>query len=309
MADDRSDFVERRRRRIGASDVAAALTGAFNQSPASVIAGKLGLVEKRSTDRMFLGLALEDKVIDAAAALLGLSVVARQYEATHPEHAWFTATCDALLDDRDESNGPWPLEVKTTSNPEGYPEHYLTAQMTAQMVCCGVRIGYSATSHLHTGMLEVHRYELQGEQASAVMTTAEALWEFLRLGRVPAAMFPSDNELWSRLYPRSEDRAVVLEAWLVDELIRTRTAAADAAALADRIEAVVKEALGSAAIGTVDGVPRIRWTTYNSRRVDVKELEKEVPELVERHRTNSMARRFTIISPPKPQDSKEKKIT
>jgi predicted phage-related endonuclease len=292
---DHNDFVERRRHRVGASDVAAALTGSFGLSPAAVIGGKLGLLADQPTDRMRLGLALEDKVIDAAAVLLGVTVEARQVEVPHPDYPWLVATCDALV--RPATGWRFPLEVKTTSNPDGYPEEYLETQLTAQMLCLGVTKGFSAVRNLATGEFTVREHRLDDDVAEMVLGMAKTLWEYLDTGTLPPAMFPGDSQLWNRLHPQSTGTHVELDADLFEELVVAKEDAQQYANIYDLLEAKVKEQLGEAEIGTVDGVPRIRWRTYTQRRIDLKSLEAENPDLVEAHRKESSARRFGVVAP------------
>jgi predicted phage-related endonuclease len=301
-----ADFLERRRHRIGASDIAAGLTGCFSSSPASVIATKLGLLEDRPpTDRMRLGLALEDRVIDSAAALLGATVTGRQVEVTHPVYEWLVATTDALVTVETGDDRRYPLEVKTTSNPAGYPADYLTAQLTAQMLCCDVGRGFTAVRNLILGTLEVREHELDREIAVAVVEMAQALWDHLQTGIVPSPIFPSDADLWGRLYPRSSPETVELPADLVAELVEARADLKTSEARADLLEAQVKEALGEAEAGTVDGVLRVRWPTVTSRRLDLKALEAVAPDLVDQHRKDSSTRRFTVVISPIKQTRKE----
>lgn len=292
-----SDFAERRRHRIGASDVAAALTGSWGQSPASIIAGKLGRIENPATDRMRLGLALEDSVIDAAAALLQVDVIDRQVETQHPEWPWLVATVDAVVAARGTTFPVRPLEVKTTSNPDGYPEPYLEAQLAVQCACMGVPVGYSAVRNLATWDLKVRQHYLDDDVLEVILRMAESLWGYLDSGVLPPAMFPADSALWNRLHPQSTGAQVELDAALVEELVVAKADADQYSLIYDVVEAKVKEALGDYEVGTVDGVPRIRWRTIISKRVDLKSLEAEAPDLVEAHRKESTARRFGVVAP------------
>jgi predicted phage-related endonuclease len=296
-----TDFAQRRKGRIGASDVAAAITGIFG-SPAAVIAGKLDLVDKQPTPRMLLGLSLEDRVIDSAAALLGATVAGRQVEVTSPDYPWLTATCDALLELGD---GPGsPLEVKTTHNPDGYPSEYLEAQLHAQMICCQTTRGFSAVRNLTTGELTVVEHQADPVIGVAVVEMGEILWEHLQAGTVPSPVFPADSDLWNRLHPVSTAATVELPDDLVTALVAARAEAKHAQNRADVLEAEIKERLGDCETGTVDGAPAVLWRTVISRRVDLKSLEAVAPELVEEHRKESTARRFTVVSPIHPSSRK-----
>jgi predicted phage-related endonuclease len=292
-----TEWLERRRHRIGASDVAAALTGSWGQSPASVIAGKLDQLDDTPTERMLLGLALEDRVVDSAAALLGATVVVRQAEVACPVYPWLVATCDALVIVEHADTTLYPLEVKTTSNPDGYPADYLESQLHVQMVCCEVGRGFSAVRNLATGTLDVREHRADPWITAAVLTMGQALWDHLQTGVVPSPTFPADSELWNRLHPTSMPGTVELPGFLVDELREARADLKAAENRAGLVEAKVKELLGDFELGAVDGTPAVRWQTVTSRRVDLKTLEAAAPDLVGEHRKESTARRFTVLSP------------
>jgi predicted phage-related endonuclease len=291
------DFEERRRHRIGASDVAAALSGAFDQTPASIVASKLEILDRAEpTERMVRGHALEDRTVDAAATLLDLDVLGRQVEVAHPEHPWLVATLDALVVTADDRFAP--LEVKTTSSPDGYPDEYLSAQLHTQMACLSVEVGFSAVWDIPRSTLTVTEHRADPVVTYAAVEMAHVLWEHLSDRRIPKACYPADASLWNRLRPASLSRSVELPDELVADLVAARAELKAATGRADVLEAQVKELLDTAELGTVDGVPRVRWQTVTSRRVDLKTLELEAPELVEAHRVPSTVRRFTVLSPP-----------
>jgi hypothetical protein len=205
------------------------------------------------------------------------------------------ATLDALLSVAGESQ-PLPLEVKTTSNPDGYPLEYLEAQLHAQMACCGVDRGFSAVRNLVTGELHVVEHQADPVITAAVLEMAETLWAHLCAETIPEPTFPSDADLWSRLYPQSTSAAVEIPVALFQGLVAAREEAQKAQNRADLLEAQVKEELGDSSIGMVRGAAVVVWRTVSSRRVDLKALEADAPELVEAHRKESTSRRFGIVA-------------
>jgi predicted phage-related endonuclease len=300
------DFVERRRHRIGASDVAGALTGAFGNSPASVIARKLNAVaDVEPTFRMATGLRLEDRLVTACAELLGVTVVDRQLEVASDQHPFLVATCDAVVsfDGMDDSYR-FPLEVKTTSNPAGYPPDYLDVQLHAQMHCLDTNVGSSAVWNLVTHELTVGTHHEDPKITAAVLSMARTLWEHLCSGTIPAPTFPADSDLWNRLHPASVPGTVDLPAAVVEELSLARAEARQAQNRADVLEAEIKQLLGDKERGLVDGVPAVLWRTVVSHRLDTKTLQQSEPDIADRYRTETQTRRFTLVSPVKPQTRK-----
>ena len=59
----------------------------------------------------------------------------------------------------------------------------------------------------------------------------------------------------------------------------------------------VKFAMGDAEIGLVNGKESVRWTTVESRRIDIKKLRELLPEeAVEQLEIATISRRFSIVS-------------
>ena len=59
----------------------------------------------------------------------------------------------------------------------------------------------------------------------------------------------------------------------------------------------VKFAMGDAEIGLVNGKESVRWTSVESRRIDVKKLRELLPEeAIEQLEVASISRRFSIVS-------------
>jgi len=296
-------FVERRRHRIGASDVAAALTGAFDQSPASIITQKLGLLDQKPvTAAMQRGLELESRVIDAAASLLDLDVVGRQHEAHHPALSGFVATLDALV--VVAGVGFVPLEVKTTNG--DYPLDYVEAQVHAQMACVGAVRGLSAVWNPNVGTLTVREHLRDPAVAQAVYRMARFLWNHLEAGTVPPPTFGADSSLMNRLHPQSTPGSVDLDAELVAELRDADTGARAAKERLELVQARVKEQLGDYDLGAVDGEPVVRWRTVTERRVDFGALQADHSDLLNEYRQTSSVRRFTLVSPTRTTTNRKK---
>ena len=65
---------------------------------------------------------------------------------------------------------------------------------------------------------------------------------------------------------------------------------------ADLMAEQVKAALGQSEVGLVNGREAVRWSTVESRRVDVKKLREVLPEeVIAKLETVTVSRRFTIV--------------
>jgi predicted phage-related endonuclease len=65
---------------------------------------------------------------------------------------------------------------------------------------------------------------------------------------------------------------------------------------ADIAQEQVKYAMGDSEIGLVNGKETVRWTTVESRRIDVKKLRELLPEEAIAELENvTISRRFTVV--------------
>jgi predicted phage-related endonuclease len=66
---------------------------------------------------------------------------------------------------------------------------------------------------------------------------------------------------------------------------------------ADEYEQIIKAALGEASVGLVNGREAVRWTAVETSRIDTKKVQELLPkELVDRFRTTTQSKRFTVVT-------------
>jgi predicted phage-related endonuclease len=68
--------------------------------------------------------------------------------------------------------------------------------------------------------------------------------------------------------------------------------------LEENARATVESALGDAELGTVDGVPAIKWGSYKRTALDQKALKQARPEIVAEFQKTTEVRRFEILDGP-----------
>lgn len=84
-------------------------------------------------------------------------------------------------------------------------------------------------------------------------------------------------------------------AWL-EAYIEAKAKMKEYAEKADRAQEQVKAALGDCEIGLVNGRESIRWTTVESRRVDVTKLRSLLPpQVLDLVEVVSVSRRFSVV--------------
>lgn len=132
--EDRASWLEFRRTRISATDVAKAVTGHYGGAWAAVDE-KLADPDPDDTrsDAMQRGIDAETPMADAVAALTGLTVGAAQPVVTHPDHDEFMATLDAELLDPTTATLVALLEEKTVGPGRPAPWDYYRTQVAWQL--------------------------------------------------------------------------------------------------------------------------------------------------------------------------------
>lgn len=97
-----------------------------------------------------------------------------------------------------------------------------------------------------------------------------------------------------------KDRAKVelaldMKGWI--ELLRLSQA--DIKLLEEKVATAkekIQEALGDNEIGTIDGVPVVRWTKVTSTRLDMKKAKEVLdPKILAFLSSDSVSRRFTLV--------------
>ena len=134
-----AEWLAWRNKGLGASDIAAAFTRSYGNTPRSIVAKKLGIgPEFEPTAAMQAGHDWEARIAQAVEALTGYTVAGEQTWLASAEHPWMRATVDGFLlghpdDTIDDAVGL--LEIKTTERANWA---YYAAQVQWQMLVAGM---------------------------------------------------------------------------------------------------------------------------------------------------------------------------
>lgn len=85
-----------------------------------------------------------------------------------------------------------------------------------------------------------------------------------------------------------------LAGW-IDVLRTAQAEKAKAEEVISQARAKIEEALGDAEVGTVAGVPTVRWSFVTSQRFDQKKAKALLGDAAEQCMTESHSRRFTLV--------------
>lgn len=193
---ERMAWLERRRRGIGASEVAGILGLSPWSSPWAIFADKCGLlpIEDRDSEPMEFGRRAEPMLKQWFEDRTGFTVTGTQREAEHPEHPWAIATLDGeVLDDAGALLGI--AEWKATSEPEwvAVPDMY-ACQAQWGMFVTGTERCWFGVLHAAFGRPRFRIYEFARDQSDIdfIVARCSAFWHDRVLTGVPPDVDGSD---------------------------------------------------------------------------------------------------------------------
>lgn len=270
----REEWLVARRRGIGGSDVAAILGMDPRRSPLHVYYDKLGqLPDEDAGEAAEWGVLLEDVVARQFGRLTGLDVRPSPGILGHPERSWQIANIDRLLAPAPDAEPDSLLEVKTASaflddqwdrggDPEQVPDraalqvhHYLAVTGFARAHVAVLIGGQRYRSYL---------IERDDEFIETLSTLEAEFWQQVVDRRPPRADgSKATTELLGHLYDVEPDLVRVLDPAEVEPLLIARAEAKEAEKTAkhraDEAENALRQMLGEAEVGVIDGRPVVTW--------------------------------------------------
>ena len=284
MSDDRAEWLEWRRKHIGASDVPRIFLGLYG-GPHKVWREKLGLEPpSEETEGQALGHALEDALIQIGIDRLGWGKPLRVETQVKRARGHLAATLDAVCwyDD-----GPRILEIKTTGHRVAQPKDEWRLQVAMQRYVTGIDRAAVVALHSGPGGLRVRGWEIghDEELLDMVLPQLATFWDLVQSETPPAwDGTESADETLGALWPQAGESAAVLtedqEALFMD-YVAAKTAAAEAAKVCDTLAQQCKAVLGDAVTAEHPSL-KIRWGNVKAREgVDAKKLREEYADVYE----------------------------
>lgn len=291
----RSEWLDMRRKTMGASDAPIVLGVSPWSSPHEIWLSKMGMDATEETQAMRLGHYLQSGVAMEALHQIGGAILSEEPFAVHP-NGWASATPDYLIRQDDENV---ILEIKCTHEKswDTVPEHYLM-QVHWQCWVHGIDRAYIAVLH---GSSQVKVYELQINLFSDwfvdSVAHAKAWWDnHVILGVEPTWGSTSDDGLKSAIRAAS-GTSVDLDEQIIDKLRRIAQIKRETAPATDELstlEREVKDAIGAAEVGLYQGKTVVTYKETVSKRFDTKKFQADRPDIAKEYLSETVSRRFLL---------------
>lgn len=312
-------FREARRKYLGGSDIAALLGIApetwRRNTPLALYLDKdeppkvdTQNVGAKRRGKRWEGVVGEMLVETLEAQGHKVKVVATNQRYTDPEIPFFASEIDweLLLDDETEITN---VELKTVhpfkvaewgeDGSDDSPLHYTAQGQWGLGITSRISPRKRCIIAALFGADEVRAYPMlpAWDLITDIRQVAYDFWTKHVIPRVPpppgglvdlARLFPKDVGRTVELGDNEEVVKAIAELWEVDPLFD------DAKERWNAAEAIVKEAMGDAAIVTINGKKQCSWKTQKDRRVDVTRMKTERPDLYNEFLREQDIRKFLL---------------
>ena len=191
----RQEWLASRQPGVGASDVAKLAGLSPWGGPMNVWIDKTQPIadDEDMTEAQWLGLLVEDSILNGFEQRTGIAVVDRQKSFVHPDHPTHMATPDGMavgvgpVDAKFIGDAPW----NDTGGPEGVPDHY-TCQSQWQQHVTGADAGILVAIHTAFGRRSFRIYRLPRNQV-VIDSLVEIVDDFWNRYVVPKVIPPVDG--------------------------------------------------------------------------------------------------------------------
>lgn len=288
---------------IGGSDIAALVGLSRYASPTSLYYEKTGQLpdDREDSERLRIGRRMEPVLADEFHDRTGLFCMASQSLWAHKDWAVARCTLDGLGyegDDIDERSPLGTIEFKTDGRfawPEGIPAN-IRAQCVWQMGVTGLPMSWLVV--MFAGF-RIQVYEIPFDDDAHkdwafMLSTAAEFWRHVETGDPPPY---DDHEQTTRALeqihepdPTRELDADDYSRDLVDRLRRAKATTKAAKATEDAMSNELRATLGDYCDLVDSGRVIASWRPQTAGRVDIAELRKNYPDLVDVYTTETQSR-------------------
>lgn len=322
--DEQAEWLEWRKGGVTATEVADAWSGSYGGAY-SVVARKLGLLDPpEQTAAMDRGQRWQETIADAVHALTGLYVVGEEMWCEHIEESRFRATVDGFLApvaDCSMDDVVAVLEIKTTGVGVRHNLERTKAQVQWQMYVTGIDQAHIAIATIDDvddvcEGIRIIRIERDDAVIDQLELTARRLLAHIDHVTLPEPHDPSALDDVKAVNATADPEADTVDLGslveVVQQLNATKAAIKELTDQQKAAEAVLRDAIGAATVGTCDGYrvsvsqPALTLTAeaeaailaerpdLGTTTLDRAKAKAEAPELYEAHRQPVGARRLTI---------------
>lgn len=261
----REEWLELRRKSLGASEAAAALGVSPYQTPVELWQRKVGLIpDQEESEAMRWGSLLEPVILGEYARRTGRRIVGEQGFTRHPGYPCLTATPDAVTEDgrlvEVKTASAWAKEWGDEDSDE-IPDHYLI-QVAHQMAVTGAEVADVAVL-IGGQRLRIYTVPRDESLVQEVVRGGLRFWEHVERQEPPT---------WGRMTPQTlavrfpechgeaewsaEDAAAIGQ--LVTEIEMDGRSLKLVEERLDRLKALVLERMGNAQVGRLPDGRRVK---------------------------------------------------
>lgn len=291
---DRIEWLEKRRKVLGASDVAGVLGISKWSRPLDVWLSKMESVDTEETQSMRLGHRLQPAIAEEAAEMEGLTIHGTEVFEVAPHASWAGATIDYLA--RDAVDQLVILECKATwqSHWDEIPDYYQT-QLAWQCWVHGVNRAKIAVLHASTkvAVYDFNLLEVDPAWFTGVVEYCDSWWHRHIVNRERPSGEVADL---AKILPVA-GKTVEFDEIDVQRLGWLKLAKAGVKEVEAEIKSVedeIKAKLGDAEVAVFGGQPVATWKAVSTTRFDATKFKKDYPELHASYSESSTSRRFLI---------------
>ncbi len=276
---DRTDWLEKRRHGIGASDIAAIIGISPWSTPLQIWVSKTmdETPEPEPSEDMKWGVRMETAILDEFEFRQPQSAdLTRGPLLRNIERPWMMATPDGW-------HPAEPVSVVEAKKVDAWswdeiPKHY-QVQVQWQLAVTGAQQGFLVV--LHRGRrLEIYPVIADPELQAELVEVGEWFWGLVE-SETPPPVTAEDNAFLATLYPTHEEKPVEIAPEIAAEIRAAKDTMTMAKSRLELAEAKLKEIMGTADTAVVGQEVVATWKTQKASRVDVSMLRAEDPDIAE----------------------------
>jgi len=300
----RKDWLEQRRKGIGASEISSIAGINPYSSPYVVYLDKIGeLPDMEQSEAVEWGLTLENVIADKFTKVTGIQHKTCKYILQHPDYLFMLCNLDFVFEENGKTGS---LEIKTTSerNKEDWldetgevqvPEYYM---LQVQHQLCVTGYDYAYIACLIGGQKFVYKkIEREDEIINYLIQIEKNFWEENVLKRIPPAMVGGEKEtdVLKQKYPDAIGE-INLHPKALEYVTKRREAdkvIKEYEKIKDSADNELRLLMGEFEIGYIGDI-KIRYPKISKELIDIKKLKQEMPEIYKKYIYKSESRRLYI---------------
>lgn len=287
-------WLKDRKKRLGASEVAAVLGMSRWATPADIQRSKLSNeIDEDMNKAQMLGHLLQPSICQVATERLKLTPIFTEAYKADSQLPWLTATIDYIC--KDQKGAEVNLEIKATSgwSWDFIPDYY-QVQLATQ--CYVHRIDRAVIAVLHAST-KIETYDFRLSDCAWWPETLQKVIDWWNEHIVLGVPIDGDHTVPKHTIPAVSGKAIELDdkaSRLVVQYAELDAKAKEYDKQADAVKGQIQAILGDAEVGLWNDQPLVTWKESKSDRFDSAAFKKASPEEYAKYTKSSVSRRFLI---------------